>query len=85
MTMCWASFIILRRRRGTREREANNQTDKGYSIPGYFDGEFYVGLGAGSTGTLQSPEQGFAVSNFFFTSASPRTGVEPSPEFPDGQ
>ena len=59
---------------------ANDQTDKGYSIAGYFNGEIYMGLGAGSTTTLQSPEQGFALTDFVFK-AGPRTGIEPIPNF----
>ncbi|HZZ26641.1 MAG TPA: dockerin type I domain-containing protein [Pirellulales bacterium] len=59
---------------------ANNQTDKGYDTPSYFDGQFYVGLGAGSVGTLQSPQQGFIAADFFFTS-TPHTGIQPTPIF----
>jgi hypothetical protein len=59
---------------------ANNQTDKGYEIPSYFNGRFYIGLGDSSVSTLQAPEVGFNVANFPFTS-TPHTGVQPSPSF----
>jgi hypothetical protein len=59
---------------------ANDQTDKVYSIAGYFNGEIYMGMGAGPTGTLQSPEQGFALTDFTFK-AGTRTGIEPTPNF----
>ncbi len=63
--------------------KANTQTYKGYDIPSYFNGEIYVGLGGGSTGTMYVGELGFAITSFPFTAGpvSSRTGVEPSPNF----
>jgi Dockerin type I domain/PQQ enzyme repeat len=65
---------------GSSGTYANNQTDKGYDIPSYFNGRIYVGLGASSVSTLQSPEQGFNVATFPFSS-TPHTGVQPTPSF----
>ncbi len=62
---------------------ANNQTYKGYDIPSYFNGELYIGLGGGSTGTRYVPELGFDVTAFPFVpgATSSRTGIEPVPNF----
>ncbi len=55
-----------------------NTEDDSFSFPAYFNGEFYIGISS-------DPELGFNVTattpNFFFTSAVPRTGVEPAPNF----
>jgi hypothetical protein len=59
---------------------ANDQTDKGYSIAGYFNGEIYMALGGNSPSTTNSVEQGFALTDFVFK-AGPRTGIEPTPNF----
>ncbi|HZZ27992.1 MAG TPA: hypothetical protein VFE46_08305, partial [Pirellulales bacterium] len=61
--------------------KANNQTYKGYEIPSYFNGEIYIGLGGGTTGTMYVGQLGFNLASFPFTTASPRTGVEPTPNF----
>ncbi|HEY2759674.1 MAG TPA: hypothetical protein VGI75_03005, partial [Pirellulales bacterium] len=61
---------------------ANNQTYKGYDIPSYFNGELYVGLGGGSgSNTTYVGQLGFNLTNFPFTTASPRIGIEPMPNF----
>ncbi len=55
-----------------------NMEDDSFSFPAYFNGEIYIGIS-------NDPELGFNVTattpNFFFTSAVPRTGVEPAPNF----
>lgn len=63
--------------------KANNQTYKGYDIPSYFNGELYVGLGGGSgSNTTYVGQLGFALASFpFQPGISPRTGVEPTPNF----
>ncbi len=55
---------------------ANDQTNKGYEIPSYFNGEFYVGLSG-------AKEVGFSVSNFFFPAGptSSRTATYATPSF----
>ena len=63
--------------------KANNQTYKGYDIPSYFNGELYVGLGGGSgSNTTYVGQLGFDLASFpFQPGISPRTGVEPTPNF----
>jgi hypothetical protein len=62
---------------GNSATKANSAVDN-FDIPSYFDGDFYIGINS-------AKEMGFNVTstgpNFFFTSASPRTGVEPVPNF----
>jgi hypothetical protein len=74
-------FYYFETTAGNSGTKANNQTYKGYDIPSYFNGEIYVGLGGGSTGTMYVGQLGFDLASFPFTSAVPRTGVEPAPNF----
>jgi hypothetical protein len=62
---------------GHSATKANSAVDS-FCIPSYFNGDFYIGINS-------AKEMGFNVTptgpNFFFTAASPRTGVEPVPNF----
>jgi len=66
---------------GNSGTKANNPTYTGYDIPSYFNGEIYIGLGGGNPGAMYVGDLGFNLSTFPFTTASPRTGVEPTPNF----
>ncbi|HUB27724.1 MAG TPA: dockerin type I domain-containing protein [Tepidisphaeraceae bacterium] len=55
--------------------DANNQTYKGYDTPSYFNGNIYIGLGGGSTGTKYLPEWEISVASLLAKTSPPGSGV----------
>jgi hypothetical protein len=55
--------------------KANNQTYKGYDTPSYFNGNIYIGLGGGSTGTKYLPEWEISVASLLAATSPPGSGV----------
>src|SRR5215475_5972031 len=60
--------------------QANGHPTTFANNPTYYNGEFYEGLGGGTTATRYLPEVGFSVANFPFSS-TPHTGIQPTSNF----